>query len=137
MALGVVGCATSPESRIADNSEMYDGFPDEVQEMVADGEISIGFNRDMVFLAMGTADEVTAEHAEDGSVEVWTYFLNSTTHKKRINRVGSSRKTKSRRTVRNARRHHMPRYAREEKVRESLRVVFEEGRVASVNRLQE
>ena len=135
LGLGVMmlGCATTPESRIAEHQKMFKALPEEVQEMVADGEVAVGFNRDMVYLALGTADQVATEQTENGPAEVWTYIRTAS----RTKSTGSARHgyhLRKGHTVRNARRHHMPRYGREKTTRAALRIVFEDDRVTAIDR---
>lgn len=67
------GCA-SPESRIAENPELFASFPADVQEKVRQGQIEVGFTKGMVTLAQGPPDRRLAREEATGVVsESWIY----------------------------------------------------------------
>ncbi len=65
-------CAT-PDARIRKHQDLFDSFPPDVQENVRDGRIEIGYNEDMVFLALGKPDREYTRRTEDGEWTVWSY----------------------------------------------------------------
>jgi len=67
-----VGCA-SPEYRIRKHPELFASFPPEVQENVAAGKIEIGYDPDMVFIAMGRPDHTYSRQTESGLTLIWAY----------------------------------------------------------------
>lgn len=66
------GCNT-PQSRIKKNPELFNSFPADVQAQVQAGKVSIGFNSDMVAMALGKADRVYSRTTAAGNTEVWAY----------------------------------------------------------------
>ncbi|MCX7591755.1 MAG: hypothetical protein N2255_09020 [Kiritimatiellae bacterium] len=74
VALLLAGCVSTPAQRIACNPELFASFPPEVQEQIRKGQIAIGFDRDMVRIALGQPDRVYERRTETGIVEVWSYL---------------------------------------------------------------
>ncbi len=70
--LWCVGCST-PGRRIARYPELFESFPPAVQGKVREGEIGVGFTKEMVYLALGAPDRSYARETESGVSEVWTY----------------------------------------------------------------
>ncbi len=71
-ALWLAGCA-SPASRIKKNPELFASFPPEVQEKVRQGKIEVGFNSDMVTIALGAPDRTYTRSTAEGTAEIWAY----------------------------------------------------------------
>ncbi len=69
----LVGCVSTPERRIAKEPELFASFPEDVQANVRAGSIEIGYDRDMVRLALGEPDRVSTRQREGELLEVWTY----------------------------------------------------------------
>lgn len=69
----LTACATTPEKRIAKNPEVFAGFPEEVQENVREGVIQIGYDKDMVRIALGEPDRISTRRREGETLEIWTY----------------------------------------------------------------
>lgn len=65
-------CAT-PDARIRKHQEIFDSFPPEVQEKVRNGKIDIGYDEDMVFIALGQPDREYTRRTADGELTVWSY----------------------------------------------------------------
>ncbi len=73
--LGLVllgGCST-PTSRIKDHPEVFAKFSPEQQELIKKGQIALGFDQEMVKLALGSPDRVRVRMDSRGSKEVWSY----------------------------------------------------------------
>jgi len=66
------GCAT-PASRIKRAPDKFAAFPPQVQENVRKGEIAIGYTRDMVFIALGAPHRVYDRTTAAGEAETWAY----------------------------------------------------------------
>jgi outer membrane protein assembly factor BamE (lipoprotein component of BamABCDE complex) len=66
------GCA-SPGWRIRRNQEMFQSFPQDVQQKVRKGTIELGYTRDMVFIAMGRPHRVYERVTDAGAAEIWAY----------------------------------------------------------------
>jgi hypothetical protein len=66
------GCST-PETRIRKNPELFAQLAPEQQEMIRRGQVAVGFNAEMVRLALGEPDRYTTRTDQDGMSEVWHY----------------------------------------------------------------
>ena len=70
----MAACTSTPEKRIARNPEVFAGFPEDVQENVRAGVIQIGYNKDMVRLAVGEPDRISTRQREGEVLDIWTYM---------------------------------------------------------------
>ena len=71
------GCLTPEarrEQRISRNPDLFYSFPEAIQEKVRRGEVDIGFDEDMVRLAVGSPDRVSRRKNADGELVNWQYF---------------------------------------------------------------
>jgi hypothetical protein len=66
----LVGCATSPLSRIDANRPLYESWPLEVQEAVLNGQVKNGMTPEMVQMSVGKPSQVITRGIDD---EVWVY----------------------------------------------------------------
>jgi outer membrane protein assembly factor BamE (lipoprotein component of BamABCDE complex) len=66
------GCST-PETRIRRNPELFAQLSPEQQELIRRGQVAVGFNAEMVRLALGEPDRYTTRSDQDGTSEVWHY----------------------------------------------------------------
>ena len=66
------GCST-PETRIRQNPELFAQLTPEQQDLIRRGQVAIGFNAEMVRLALGEPDRYTMRTDQDGTSEVWHY----------------------------------------------------------------
>jgi hypothetical protein len=71
-ALLLAGCST-PQTRIEKNPSTYARLTPEQQQLVKQGQIGIGFDADMVKLALGEPDHVNQLVNQEGTNEIWTY----------------------------------------------------------------
>jgi hypothetical protein len=53
----LTGCST-PESRIAKQPDLFNSLTPDQQQMIREGRVGIGFDMDMVKLALGDPDRV-------------------------------------------------------------------------------
>ena len=77
MTLLLAGCITPEaqrERRITQNIDLFYEFPEEIREMVRRGEVDIGFDEDMVHLALGQPDRVSRRKDADGESVLWQYY---------------------------------------------------------------
>jgi hypothetical protein len=72
IAVGLAGCAT-PEARIQKNPEIFARLTLSQQEMIKKGQVGVGFDQEMVKLALGEADRVSSRTDAKGTSEVWSY----------------------------------------------------------------
>lgn len=66
------GCST-PETRIAKQPELFSRLTAEQQQMIREGRVGLGFDMEMVKLALGDADRVRERIDASGRSEVWSY----------------------------------------------------------------
>lgn len=78
LALAFAGCST-PDSRIEKNSAAFAGYPPAVQAKIRAGEVDVGFTTEMVQLALGKPDRVIRRRTAAGESEVWIYADKSPT----------------------------------------------------------
>lgn len=69
----VAGCASSPESRIEKNPQIFDKFSEEEQAKIRNGEVELGFTEQMVYLAIGAPDRKKTRITEEETTESWIY----------------------------------------------------------------
>lgn len=67
------GCASTPDTRIANNRASFDSLPAEAQQKIRAGQVAVGFTPEMVRLALGEPDRVFTRHSDRGDTEVWGY----------------------------------------------------------------
>ena len=72
LALLVTSCAT-PQSRIKRQQEVFDTFPPDVQETIRAGAVDIGFDTNMVFIALGRPDREYQRRTAAGETTIWSY----------------------------------------------------------------
>lgn len=66
------GCST-PESRIAKQPELFNRLTPEQQQLIREGRVGMGFDMEMVKLAIGDPDRVRERIDASGRSEVWSY----------------------------------------------------------------
>ena len=71
-ALGIAGCST-PESRIRKNPEAFARLTPAQQDLIRKGQIAIGFDQEMVQLALGEPDHIITRTDATGASEIWSY----------------------------------------------------------------
>jgi len=67
------GCASTPDSRIKKNQQLFDSLPPQTQTAIRAGNIAPGFTPDMVLLALGQPDRRYPRTTQTASSEVWAY----------------------------------------------------------------
>jgi outer membrane protein assembly factor BamE (lipoprotein component of BamABCDE complex) len=72
LAAGLAGCST-PQARIARNPEIFARLTPAEQETIKKGEVSVGFDQEMVKLALGEPDRVRSRTDATGKSEIWSY----------------------------------------------------------------
>lgn len=70
----VVGC-TSPEARIHKNPELFARLTSAQQQMIKKGQADVGFDQEMVKLALGEPDRIVARTDARGTTEIWSYLI--------------------------------------------------------------
>lgn len=72
LVAGLAGCAT-PASRISDAKTVYDGYPPEVQQKIAAGEVAVGFTQEQARMALGEPARKYTRTTTSGTAEIWGY----------------------------------------------------------------
>lgn len=72
------GCST-PSARIKRNPELFASFAPDIQENIRQGKMDIGYDRDMVYMALGDPDRRYLRKTAAGEAEVWAYTETYTT----------------------------------------------------------
>ena len=73
MFIAGAGCASTPDSRIRAQPELFAGFPADVQAKIREGRIELGFTPAMVELALGAPYRRAVRQTAAGAAEVWLY----------------------------------------------------------------
>mgnify|MGYP001547090000 FL=1 len=71
------GCAT-PEARIKKNPEIFARLTPTQQQAIKEGRVELGFDQEMVKLALGDPDRVRERIDAKGKSEVWSYVAYET-----------------------------------------------------------
>ena len=125
LTLLLAACST-PDSRIQSNDAVFNIWSAEVQQKIRAGEVDVWFTEEMVRVALDEPDGKSLRTTEAGTSEVWTYFKRGPRFSFGVG-VGSyagGTATGGSITV------------SDDGFRgeEAMRVVFENGRVASIER---
>jgi len=70
--LAFAGCST-PAVRIRNNPAVFSRLTPAQQDLIRQGRIAIGFDPEMVELALGEPDHITTRTTAEGVSEVWHY----------------------------------------------------------------
>jgi len=76
-ALFFGGCAT-PEKRISEHPDLYNGLPARQQQLVTQGQIAPGMSRNTVWLAWGNPEQKVNGYARGNTTETWVYLTTTT-----------------------------------------------------------
>jgi hypothetical protein len=66
------GCA-SVDSRVKDHESAFNSWPADVQQKVRAEKVEMGFNHEMVEVALGKPDRVATRTTDRGQEDVWIY----------------------------------------------------------------
>jgi hypothetical protein len=75
--LFVGGCST-PQSRISDHPDLYNGLPARQQQLVTQGQIAPGMSKNAVWLAWGAPEQKVNGYARGTATETWIYYTTTT-----------------------------------------------------------
>jgi outer membrane protein assembly factor BamE (lipoprotein component of BamABCDE complex) len=71
------GCST-PDARIQKSPEAFDRCTQQQQELIKQGKVALGFDEEMVRLALGDPDRITLHIDASGESQVWHYVTYET-----------------------------------------------------------
>jgi outer membrane protein assembly factor BamE (lipoprotein component of BamABCDE complex) len=122
----LAGCAT-PQTRIERNPQIFSSLSPTDQELIKQGKVAVGFTPDEVKLALGDPDRIYIRTDASGTNETWSYVTYETDdgvllyrgYYHRFYRWGDP---------------YFPYYTAysARRPRESFRVIFSAGRVATI-----
>jgi len=73
-AVALWGCAT-PAARIRANQAAFSQLSEEQQALIRKGQIALGFDKEMVKLALGEPDRIRTRTEPQGVTEIWRYTV--------------------------------------------------------------
>ena len=73
LVLLLLAACGSPQSRIKRNKEQFAAYPLEIQARIKAGEVDVGFTAEMVRMALGDPARKTMRTTAQSVQEVWTY----------------------------------------------------------------
>jgi hypothetical protein len=73
LSMGLCSCETV-NKRIKSNQVMFDGWPVETRQEIQQGRVKVGFDKDMVLVALGQPQRIKQRTTESGASEVWSYL---------------------------------------------------------------
>ena len=68
-----LGCASTPDSRIAESQDVFDAWPAEIQAKIRAGEVALGMTEEQVRMAVGEPDEKSTGIDENGETVTWAW----------------------------------------------------------------
>jgi hypothetical protein len=71
-AVALAGCST-PASRIRNNPAAFSRLTPPQQDLIRKGQIAVGFDEEMVELALGEPDHISTRTTAEGVSETWRY----------------------------------------------------------------
>ncbi len=137
LAACLAGCSTV-SSRIQEKSALFASLDPATQERLQRGAVKVGDSQDMVYIAFGNPDFVREKTMEGSQETIWVYTTYRTdfagTHFVGYHRrIYVDPRTRQRYVA------HEPVYATayRDRTEEYMRVVFREGRVTAIEKLQD
>lgn len=73
LAATLLAACASPQSRIKKHQALFDAYPPEVQAKIKAGQAEIGFTPEQAQMALGAPAHVYTRKTTSGSQEVWGY----------------------------------------------------------------
>jgi len=119
----VAGCTTT-DSRIKNHQAAFDAAPPAVQAKIRAGQIDIGFTQEQVTMALGQPDRSYTRTTARGTSEIWAYEDHKPSFSLGIGVVGGGGSTMVGSGVAVG--------SGNDRYDDKLRVIFEGGKVASV-----
>jgi len=85
ISLALLGCGTTTSSRIKQKQSVFDAYPSDVQERVKKGQVRVGDNEDLVYMAWGKPDHKYDRTTKSAPSEIWAYSdYKSTPERQRV-----------------------------------------------------
>jgi hypothetical protein len=132
-----LGACSTPDSRIRRNQAAFDKMTPAEQASIRQGIVELGFTPEMVYLAMGRADNVEDRVTPTGTLTIWVYnrFFREYVGRQM---VGFRRDVYFDPRINSWRVFYTPvsQPVFRERVEEIARIVFRDGRVESIEQVQ-
>ncbi|MCW5550391.1 MAG: hypothetical protein KIT44_15620 [Opitutaceae bacterium] len=131
----LAGCSTI-DRRITEKAAVFESLDPATQEQLRKGMVEIGYNTDLVYIALGSPDERRERITAAGREEVWIYstyyqeYAGTTVHYRRY--IGYHPVTGKRVIYFEPVRHHHYR----DRVDERIRVTFRDGKVTEIEQIE-
>ena len=78
----LAGCASTPEKRIEQSQSYFDTLPVAAQARIRGGQIDLGFNAEMVRIALGEPSRKLVRRLPEGDTEIWAYLETDTRYER-------------------------------------------------------
>jgi hypothetical protein len=138
-ALGLLlaGCQ-NVDSRIKENPQLFASLDAATQEKIKKGNVDLGFTEDMVYLALGAPDQKRETRSAAGFRTVWIYNLYFERYDG-TRFAGYNRRVYWDPGARTYRVDYFPVFAEtyRPEIKEHIRVVFEDGKVTTIEQTKE
>lgn len=72
-ASALLAACGARERRIKRNQELFSSYPPATQQAIREGEVQVGFTKEMVAMALGKPDRVYNRSTEGSTQEIWAY----------------------------------------------------------------
>lgn len=73
LAAALAAC-TGPGARISRHKDAFNAYPPDVQAAIKDGRVQVGMTPDMVLMAAGDPDRKWTSDTQQGSLETWVWY---------------------------------------------------------------
>ena len=73
LALLLMAACATPDARIKRQQDLFDQFDPGIQEQIRAGHVDLGFDTNMVFLALGRPDREYERRTAAGQTRIWSY----------------------------------------------------------------
>jgi len=71
--LFLLSSCQSISSRIARHQALYDALPEEARSLIDQGQVDLGFNPGMAYMALGHPTRIYTKKQVDRTQEIWSY----------------------------------------------------------------
>lgn len=134
---GLVGCSTV-HTRIEEKAAVFNSLDPQIQARIRQGLIDVGYTEDMVYIAMGKPDEVRQHTTSKGDQTTWIYNAYWQEYEG-TRMVGYRRRVYFDPVARAYRVFYEPVRADvySDRTEERTRVVFKDGKVASIEQVKD
>jgi hypothetical protein len=136
-SVAMLSACSTVATRIEEHKSFFSSLPAPVRARLSEGEVRLGDNQTMVYIAMGQPDERVLSTTADGELSVWHYRYYEPVYEGDVF-IGYTHYLVGGRGT-HARRIYLPEYrpVYRYEPREYFRVTFEANRVVQIDRLEQ